>query len=174
MTRFLGLVITVAGTVAVILAGRPKVDTTDHPAQKKFVVGVLLAFATSCFWALNTFATARGSAGIDFSVAITVRLVIGMVLCLAVGRFTEGRFTGFMPWSGLRPYLAVFVLEGFLGTLFYLVGLKYSPLAVAATLSSLSPVLSVIFARLFFRERVSLAKALGIIAVVIGLILLVI
>jgi drug/metabolite transporter (DMT)-like permease len=67
----------------------------------------------------------------------------------------------------------VFFLETCLGSFFYIYGLSHSPLAVASTLTSLAPVLSVPVAIVLGLERFSFVRTLGICLVVLGLCFLV-
>ena len=171
--KIAGLIITVGGTMTVILADRRNHQLrTERPSGVLYAKGVGLAIATSLFWAMNAFATTKASLGLDFSLCILLRLSIGLGLCPIVSMALGNYRPLFLPWQYLRPVFYVFITEGFFGIALYLIGLKFSPLAVAATLSSLAPVLSVLFARLINNEAISYTKLVGIITVVTGLSLL--
>ncbi len=166
----LGLVMVVGGVVTVIRArSGPEGASRDGRAR-----GVLLAIATSLFWALNAYAIARGGKGISPAVANTVRMAAVLAVVPLACRFTMGPGAAlFVPAADARPVAWLFVLEGFGGSMLFLLGMTRSPLAIGAALSSLAPVVSVPFAVLSGRERFSLATTLGVIVVVGGILLLV-
>jgi drug/metabolite transporter (DMT)-like permease len=69
--------------------------------------------------------------------------------------------------------LPVFAVESCLGSYFYLYGITHTPIAVSASLTSLSPVISVPVAAFMGLEKPTLARSLGVVAVVCGVCLLV-
>ena len=73
-------------------------------------------------------------------------MMLALPLCAlmsaAFGSFGKGTSL-LLPLRDLRKYAWVFFLETFGGSLFFFYGLSHSRLAVAATLTSLAPVLSV-------------------------------
>jgi drug/metabolite transporter (DMT)-like permease len=163
-----GLVLAVMGTALVILAGY-----RARGEKRAYTAGIVLAFLTSLCWAANAFSSAQGSQGLDVNVANTFRMAIALVLC---------GFSAFMlpiakgePWdfTTYRKYLWLFAFEGFAGAFFYLYGFSHAPIAVAAALSSLAPVLSVPIAWATKSEKLSAMKTLGIFIVVAGVWLLV-
>jgi transporter family protein len=176
-----GVGLVVAGVVTVVRRGRgashgasaaPSIGERargpDHAA------GVLLAVATSLFWALNTFAVARGGEGLPVAGVNTVRMGMAAVLLPLVRLAAGGRGTPLLvPAREMRHAWPVFLLESVGGTALFVIGLTRSPLAVAAALTSLAPVLSVPFAAFIGRERVGARALLGIVLVTAGIVLLV-
>lgn len=162
--RALGVVVTVAGVVTVILAG-----TSGRWPRR----GIALAVISSMFWALNSVSISIGASG-DVSpfLANAIRMVFALVIAGAIGRAVTPRAPVALPWVTLRPVLWIFVFEVFFGSAFFLYGLTHAPLAVAAVLSSLAPVLSVPIAWLVTRERPTARKTLGICLTVAGIALL--
>ena len=136
--------------------------------------GVAFAFATSLFWALNTFAIARGGAGLPVAAVNTFRMGFAVAL-IPVGRLLlRGRRTPLVvPAREVRRAWPWFVLESVGGTALFVVGLTHSPLAVAAALTSLAPVLLVPFAVVIGRERLGARVVGGIAVVTAGIVLLV-
>lgn len=141
---------------------------------RSHAAGVLLAGATSLFWALNTFAIARGGAGLPVAAVNTFRMGFAVAL-IPLGRLLlRGRRTPlFVPAREVRRAWPVFILESVGGTALFVVGLTHSPLAVAAALTSLAPVLSVPFAVVIGRERLAARVVAGIAVVTAGIVLLV-
>ena len=86
----------------------------------------------------------------------------------------RGRETKLLvPASEMRRSWPFFLLESVGGTALFVIGLTHSPLAVAAALTSLAPVLSVPFAFLIGKERIGGRVILGIVVVTAGIVLLV-
>jgi drug/metabolite transporter (DMT)-like permease len=136
--------------------------------------GVLLALATSLLWALNAYAISRGGAGVPPAVANTIRMAAVLVVVPLAGRLAMGAGPALVvPAADARGSAWLFVLEGFGGSMLFLLGMTRSPLAVGAALSSLAPVVSVPLAFFAGRERFSGATAAGVVVVVAGIVLLV-
>ena len=168
-----GVALVVAGVVTVVRrggdgAGEGGTRASGHGA------GVALAFATSLFWALNTFAIARGGAGLPVAAVNTFRMGFAVAL-IPLGRLLlRGRSTPLLvPAAEARRSWPYFLLESVGGTALFVVGLTRSPLAVAAALTSLAPVLSVPFAVFIGRERLGARVVAGIAVVTAGIVLLV-
>jgi drug/metabolite transporter (DMT)-like permease len=174
----LGVVLVVAGVVTVVR--RPGVEADGEGPGAGFrapsghTTGVLLAAATSLFWALNTFAIARGGADLPVAGVNTFRMGFAVVLMPIARLFLRGRGTPLLvPAAEMRRSWPFFLLESVGGTALFVVGLTHSPLAVAAALTSLAPVLSVPFAFLIGRERIRRRVLVGIVVVTAGIVLLV-
>ncbi len=166
----LGLLVTVVSTVLVILAGRSEVGEGQ---RKKFALGILLSIMVSVFWSLNSYGVSVGGQGVHLFTANLVRMIAAVVLTSALHGIIRVQKPFLMPMRDLKPLVWVFVMESIGGSLLYLYGLTHSPIAVGSALSSLSPVMAVPLAWAFRRERVSPLKAMGIVGVVIGVVLLV-
>lgn len=174
-----GVALVVAGVVTVVRR-RGDPDTGGEPGAAAALpgsghgAGVALAFATSLFWALNTFAIARGGAGLPVAAVNTFRMGFAAAL-IPLGRLLlRGRRTPLLvPAREMRRAWPWFILESVGGTALFVVGLTHSPLAVAAALTSLAPVLSVPFAVVIGRERLGARVVAGIAVVTAGIVLLV-
>jgi drug/metabolite transporter (DMT)-like permease len=174
----LGVVLVVAGVVTVVRARGAEVESEGPGAgasrHSGHATGVLLAGATSLFWALNTFAIARGGAGLPVAGVNTFRMGFAVALIPLARLLFRGRRTPLLvPAAEMRRSWSFFLLESVGGTALFVVGLTHSPLAVAAALTSLAPVLSVPFAFLIGGERIRPRALLGIVVVTAGIVLLV-
>lgn len=166
----LGLVMVVGGVVAVIRARGGAVAG----AREGRAAGVFLALATSMMWALNAYAVSRGGAGVSPPVANTIRMAVVLAVVPLACRVTMGGSAALVvPRAQARRAAWLFVLEGFGGSMLFLIGMTRSPLAIGAALSSLAPVVSVPFVLLSGRERFSLVTTLGVVVVVAGIVLLI-
>lgn len=168
--QWAGLVIVVIGVVTVILKG---VDRTQALARRSVATGVLLAVATAVCWSFNSFAMAHVGREMPAAVANTVRMCIALGLCAVFGRVVTPGQPVALPVAVLRRSLGVFFVEAFAGSYFYILALKYSTLAVGATLTSLAPVIAVPVALVLRLERFSLWRTAGVFLVVGGVWLLV-
>lgn len=133
----------VVGGVVMVIRARGGADTV---ARKGRLVGVLLALATSMLWALNAYAVSRGRTGVPPSVANTIRMAVALAVVPLACRVTMGGSAALVvPLVEARRAAWLFVLEGFGGSMLFLIGMTRSPLAIGAALSSLAPVVSVPF-----------------------------
>ena len=167
-----GVALVVAGVVTVV---RQRSGGGDEASPRQgHAAGVALAFATSLFWALNTFAIARGGSGIPVAAVNSFRMGFAAALIPLASLLLRGRRPPLLvPAVEVRRSWPFFLLESVGGTALFVVGLTRSPLAVAAALTSLAPVLSVPFAVLIGRERLGARVVAGIAVVTAGIVLLV-
>lgn len=176
-----GVGLVVAGVVTVIGRRRGRDEGPEasegasaghgaHPGT----TGVLLALATSLFWALNTFAVTKGGAELPVAAVNVFRMGFAAAL-LPVGTLLMRRRPSSLvvPASEMKRVWPVFLLESVGGTALFVVGLTHTPLAVAAALTSLAPALSVPFALVIGRERLDARTLAGIFVVTAGIVLLV-
>jgi uncharacterized membrane protein len=165
-----GMLLTLAGVVLVILNAPSKIaGTVDHARLLNRWVGVLLAVITSVLWALNNYAISRGGVDLSAPVGNVVRMVLAMSISFGFGRLFAPKTSFVLPPRVFMGMAWLFVLEAFGGSYFFFYGLVHSPLIIAATLSSLAPVLGVPVAWLLGLEKISWARTLGVGLVVTGL-----
>ena len=177
---YAGVVLVVAGVAAVVGrreaedVGTDREETARRAPRPGHAAGVLLALATSFLWALNTFAIARGGAGLPVAVVNTYRMGFAAAL-IPLGTLLLRRSprTLLVPAGERRRAWPNLHLESVGGTALFVIGLTHSPLAVAAALTSLAPVLSVPFAFVIGRERLGARVLAGIFVVTAGIVLLV-
>lgn len=164
---YLGVLVIVLGTVAVILSGYRKSEV-----KHSFWVGVGLAVAASWLWSLNTFSIAQGGEGLTTSVVNSVRMASALIFCPLAGWLRTRQRQWVLPRPVLLRYGWLFCLEGFGGSFFFAYGLMHSPLAIGSVLSSLSPVLTALAALFYRRETFSPLTLIGALLVAFGTFLL--
>lgn len=169
--QWLGLLLTVGG-MGVVILNAPG-TSTDGLSDSK-VKGTFLALGTSLLWALNSYSVAKGAQGILAPVGNCIRMFWALLLTWGLSRIRArpGERLLIRPRELGRDFW-VFAGESFAGSYFYVYGLAHSPLVLAATLSSLAPVLAVPIAWVLGLEKVSVIRTLGVLSVVLGLGLLV-
>lgn len=191
--QWLGLLLTVGGVISVIIVsgqvrGRIAARVTDVAGEPGPSIlapdaaelglpsgrtrGLWLALATSGMWALNSYATSRGGAELSPWVGNSFRMMMAMVMTAAFGRLLAPTARISIPISIIWRWFPLFFVEAFGGSMLFLYGLAHSPLALASTLSSLAPVLSVPVALALRTERFSWPKTAAVCAVVAGVWLL--
>ncbi len=181
-TRVLGVALCLGGVIALLrLAGR-----TGRSERRRSLdtTGVLLAVAASLLWAGNTITVKAGAEGIPFWRVNAVRFTMALVLltpqvlllrpprpAVPVGALAVPTQSSFLStWRRMLP--AIFVDAG-LGSICYVYGLAHTDLAVAATLSSLSPLVSVPVAIAMGEERWHPARAAAVAVTVGGVVTLI-
>jgi len=174
LLQILGLLITIFGIIVVILNG-PSRGQLSVPAKSKsgVGVGVLLAFGTSVFWAINSYALAHVGREISATVGNLIRMGIAIGFTFVMGRIFTPKSTIGLPLKDLKSTSWVFFVEAFGGSFFFLYGLAHSSLSFGAVLTSLAPVISVPIAWVLRLEKFSFFRTLGVILCVLGLCLLV-
>lgn len=166
--KWIGLLTVVLGTALVILSKR-HVKTSQGSR-----LGILAALATSGLWAMNSIATARGGLGVSPFAANMVRMSFALILCPFMAPIlSKKRFRPSLPRATFLLALPAFVVEGFLGSSFFIFGLTHTEIGIAAALSSLAPVLTVPIAWFTKLEKVPLSTTIGVCLVVLGIFCLV-
>lgn len=174
MGEFFALIVVIIGLWLVVYEKYPKDLQTElsENSQKQRWLGVSLAFATSICWAFNALSVRYGSQNLDPWATSVARLSFAVVICglghIFLKKIPKNPFflIGKKPW--LYP---IIVIEAVVGTFAFLYGLSRSPLVLGIVLSSLAPVLSVPIARVFFQQKISRRKFLGMILALAGTIL---
>ncbi|MEO1583129.1 MAG: DMT family transporter [Planctomycetota bacterium] len=112
---------------------------------------------------------------LDAQGATLVRMVFGLfgmapivLIFVVISRKGDGPGEPRRWTSGLMLTAAGTIVGPFLGVWMSLIAFKYSPLAVAQTLFSLSPVLILPFSRYVLRERVTRRAVIGAIVALLG------
>jgi drug/metabolite transporter (DMT)-like permease len=174
-----GLLITVAGVIAVILSQGEPTPASSEGAQTapagltRKRTGVWLAFGASVAWSLNAIGVSHGGRHLDPMVGNTFRMIFALFMTAGLGRVLTPGHEVMLPVRLIRKNLWIILFEAFGGSTFFLYGLSHSSMAVGATLSSLAPVLSVPIAWFAGLEKFSWSRTLGVCAVVLGISLLV-
>ena len=148
--------------IAVVLVSTSTDDTSERPS------GLAWALASGVAMGSFSFLISRVSAAHLFWPLVAVRAVEASMFLVAIAVVRR-------PWRISRPLwpaiLGIGVLD-MLGNAFYLTAAHAGPLAIAAVLSSLYPVVTVILATMLLRERVTREHAVGILAAALAIALI--
>lgn len=147
--RAIGLGLAVAGVAGVVLTGA-RADILGSRSRLR-LAGFALAGLASVFWAANGFALSRIRGDLPFFALNAARMAIALGLAGAIG-LSLARAQGprplarFLPsGADLRANWPYFLGESVIGTLCFSYGMMNSPLALGAALTSLAPVIAVVF-----------------------------
>jgi drug/metabolite transporter (DMT)-like permease len=171
--QWLGVWIILIGTVIVILSGYK----LKKASAKDYWIGIALAIGTSCLWALNTYGISKGGENLPATTVNSIRMLLSVLLCPVIGRMLNQNVNWKMPLQSLKRinfkrYGWAMLLESVVGASLFTYGLTHAPLPIAATLSSLAPVLSVPVSWILKTEAVHIQKLVGVITVTAGIALL--
>lgn len=158
--NIMGMVLTLLGISLVVLK-------KDGPGKVKFshpVKGLLLAFGGAMGQACGLILSKKGMGDYDAFAATQIRLLSG-IACFSLLFFLRGAWKPV--FEGLKNKVAMIHVSigsffgTFLGVSLSLLALKYTAAGVAATLTSITPVLIIPPAILFFKEKISGLEILG-------------
>jgi uncharacterized membrane protein len=139
---------------SVILVSRAPGHADGRPSGLWYGIGAGTIFG------LFTVAVSLLGDGLILSPIIVIRIAS----CLAIGSWILARQ---QPWRVARPLWPALVVVGVIdmaATVAYLTAIDIGPLAIAAILASLYPVVTTILAAVVLRERISPIHAVGILA----------
>lgn len=103
---------------------------------------------------------------------IAIRMAIASVLLALISLAITKRFTHDLPTIGKSAIVGVTIHGAYLGGCFY--GVKQGmPAGITALICSLQPVLVSVFSSIFFKEKLSVSKWLGLTLGLLGLILVI-
>jgi drug/metabolite transporter (DMT)-like permease len=174
-SRALGLALCLGGVAGLLAQSRSSAPDTDGKAGRAALVGVALALLTSLFWAGNAVCLKLGGEQLSVYLTNALRFALGTLMLLAQLPFQKpqsGEHARPLPQLARALWLPLLADAGF-GSVCYTYGIVHSDLALGATLSSLSPLVSLPIAALSGSERVTPLKVLAISVTVTGVVLLV-
>jgi len=143
-----------AAAVSVILVSRPSEDATERPS------GLVYAVVAGTLFGLFTILVS----GLDDSLIVSPLVVIRVASIVMIGSWIIVRRPAWRVPRRLWPALLLIGIGDMTATALYLASIAVGPLAIAAILSSLYPVVTTILAALVLRERVTPSHAAGILA----------
>ncbi|MFH1432342.1 MAG: EamA family transporter [archaeon] len=158
-----GVVLVIAGAVLVSFRWRDLLKLENHAAGVKYAVVAALAF------------------GVDFVVIDVLVEEIGwflpifltgvvMTFCLIAYSRSSGKDVSFP--KGVLFFVACVAVLDALAYLSYGAGVSFEYAAIVAPIGSASPAVSIVLARILYRERVDFNQNVGIVSVLLGLVAL--
>ncbi len=158
--NLIGMALTITGISLVILRkdGTKKLKLS-HPAR-----GVLLALGGAFGQALGLILSKKGMGTYDAFAATQIRIISGIVgfsIIFLIRRQWSLVFKGIKNINAMAFITLGSFFGPFLGVSLSLLALKYTAAGVAATLTSITPILIIPPVIIIFKERVSLMEILG-------------
>jgi drug/metabolite transporter (DMT)-like permease len=160
-----------AGTVLVVLAVALIAGERVRDGGRNDVLGVLLAGLAACMWAASGLFLGPALEIIDPVVGNMIRFPMASVLFLGYLAVRRPAETVNRKLIGLTLFSSVGTLAS---ALMFLGGIDNAGVARGVALNATSPVFTALLASVVLRERITRRVALGILASVVGTILLVI
>jgi|SRR3712207_2278962 len=169
--NLLGMLIVIVSIMLVIVrGGNSNLKVKGDPK------GLLFAFVASVGQALGVILSKAGMTSLPPLVATEFRLVggiVGIIVICTLGRQWLDVRRIFTSRQGLTVNFFNSILGTTMGVVLSMFAIKYTKVAVASTLMSLSPIMIIPMNSLYFRERVTRVELIGAIMSVLGVALLV-
>jgi drug/metabolite transporter (DMT)-like permease len=175
--QFVAMLITILGIVLVLWK---KPDKKDKPKEKVnlfkrkpsvALVGFLLAFGGACGQAGGLVLSKKGMGDYDAFAATQIRIIAGIVgftIILSFAKLWRKTLNGLKNVSAVKMITLGSFAGPFLGVSFSLIAVKYTETGIAATLSSLAPVIIILPSMWFFKEKIKPLEIIGAVISVIG------
>jgi drug/metabolite transporter (DMT)-like permease len=143
-----------AAGVSVVLVSRPSEVADGRPSGLAYAVGAGTLFGLFTIVA----------SGLDDALIISPLIVIRVASIVLIGSWILLRRSEWRVPRRLWPALLAVGVGDMFATALYLLSIAVGPLAIAAILASLYPVVTTVLAAVLLRERVTRAHAAGIVA----------
>ena len=143
-----------AAGVSVVLVSRPSEVADGRPSGLPYALGAGTLFGLFTIVA----------SGLDDALIISPLIVIRVASIVLIGSWILLRRSEWRVPRGLWPALLAVGVGDMFATALYLLSIAVGPLAIAAILASLYPVVTTVLAAVLLRERVTRAHAAGIVA----------
>ncbi|MHA3964635.1 MAG: DMT family transporter [Candidatus Thorarchaeota archaeon SMTZ1-45] len=171
LTRFLGIILAVAG---IMLISREQASNRNNDDLKDFdKIGIVLALVTALCWSVGSVLLQLGVANVDPTDANFVRMVFGsgILAPIFLGAIQSG-----MPKPSKRATKIILAAAFFgmaMGSLLYTFAVKLVGATISAVLGSVSPLFALPISIFFLKEEYSYKSILGALMTVSGVILVV-
>ena len=172
LSRLIGVFVAVIG---IMVLSREQ-ETEENEVEKGNGldrIGVLLALLTAVLYATGTTVLQVGVADVDAVAATFIRVVVGSVAFVPM--FIAASARG-MPLPTRRATKMVAIAGFFgmaIGSLLYVIGVKYAGATIASVLASLAPLYAVPISIIFLKESMTSKAAVGAAATIVGVILVI-
>ena len=170
-TFIFGCVLAASGVVAIAHQSHQSRDSRrERPARLKR--GIVYALSTALLWGLSTTMLKPAMANLTNVQANSIRMPLVALALFGIWRLNQGR--GNLRDIGWRTF-ALIALTGLVGmgvgSYLYIEAVLFIGPAKTATLSSVTPVISLILAAIFLKERFTARLLIGVALCVAGVLL---
>lgn len=173
LSRFAGIIIAVLG-IAVLSREQESDSEQDESRKIRDALGIGLAVLTSVLYAVGTVVLQVGVTDVDPITANFIRVVVGSAAFVPVMGFFFAQGMP-MPTKRATKYVVIAALFGMaIGSLLYVTAVKFAGAAITAVLSSTAPLFAVPVSVFILKEKMTRAAAIGTIATIIGVVLVIV
>ena len=164
LVKFICVVAIAAGTYLMI----EKKKVVHEPGVKKSKGAIFYAFMSALFASLTALLSKIGIVGIESNLGTAIRTIIVLIMAWVIVLYT-GSYKGIRNIS--KKSWIFIVLSGIatgLSWLCYYRALQDGPISVVLPIDKLSTVVSIAFAYIVFKEKLTKKSALGLLLIVAG------
>ncbi|MDD3740426.1 MAG: DMT family transporter, partial [Bacteroidales bacterium] len=169
--QIFAMLVTVLG-IALVLLGRRKINSSSKTCKTSVtVIGLLLALGGAFGQAGGLVLSKKGMGNYDAFAASQIRIiagVIGYVIIISFAGLWRKTFTGIKNVSAMKAVSLGSFVGPFLGVSLSLLAIKYTTTGIAATLTSLAPVIIILPSVLINKEKVGFLEVLGAVISIVG------
>lgn len=168
------MTVTVSGIFLVMLKRKKQDKVEAKPKTGKMSVlllGTLLALGGAFGQAGGLVLSKKGMNGYDAFAASQIRAIAGVfgyIVIISVAGLWRKTFDGLKNRPAMKAVTLGSFVGPFLGVSFSLIAVKYTTTGIAATLTSLAPVIIILPAVLINKEKISAQEIIGAIVAVTG------
>lgn len=172
--HLLAMSITIAGIVLVMLKRKKqngKSERTKSGKMSILLLGTLLALGGAFGQGAGLVLSKKGMNGYDAFAASQIRAIAGVIGFIIIITFTglwKKTFDGLKNKTAMKAITLGSFVGPFLGVSFSLIAVKFTSTGIAATLTSLAPVIIIFPALLVYKEKISAQEIIGAIIAVAG------
>jgi len=169
--QIFAMFVTVSG-IALVLLGRRK-NNSSNKSKKISVtlIGLLLALGGAFGQAGGLVLSKKGMGNYDAFAASQIRIiagVVGYVIIISFAGLWKKTFAGIKNVSAMKAVSLGSFVGPFLGVSLSLLAIKYTTTGIAATLTSLAPVIIILPSVMINKEKVRLLEVLGAVISIVG------
>lgn len=172
--QLFAMTITVAGIFLVMLKRKKQDKENPKPKNGKMSVlllGTLLALGGAFGQAGGLVLSKKGMNGYDAFAASQIRAIAGVfgyIIIISFAGLWRKTFEGLRNRTAMKAVTIGSFVGPFLGVSFSLIAVKYTTTGIAATLTSLAPVIIILPSVLINKEKISAQEVIGAVVAVTG------
>ncbi len=171
-SRFIGAFVVVAGII--LLSREQSIIDPETELEAHFdLLGILLALLTSLLYAIGTTILQVGVTDVDPISGNFIRILSGSILFIPMVILAHRKG---MPFPTIKTTKLIAIAGFFgmgIGSLLYVVAVKYVGAAVMSVISSSAPLFAVPVSVFYLKERITRLGVVGVVCTIIGVALVV-
>ncbi len=170
--QIIAMLVTLIGICIVLLSKKqPDALQQNKKKQRKNIIGYFLAFGGAIGQSGGLVLSKKGMGNYDAFASTQIRIIagiIGFAIIISFAKLWKKTFIGMKNASAMKSISLGAFTGPFLGVSFSLLAVQFIETGIAATLSSLAPVIIILPSMLIFKEKIHVMEIIGAIISVIG------